>query len=145
MSNVEIVEETLIDRLKQVIKIYYGSQKNLAKELNISSSNMSEWWAGRSKPRAETLQQICEKTGVSMDWLVLGRKEPYVGETLFEQTFNESKKFAEKNNIPFNAMYLLGIQRIVIAERRMNSSVTFEQIFKKYKEIILAFRKNSTS
>lgn len=141
MSNIEIVEETLLDRLKQVIKIYYGNQKNLSKELNIGSSTMSEWWAGRSKPRAETLQQICEKTKVSMDWLVLGRDEPYIDEDLFEEIFNESKKFAENNKIPFNAMYLLGMQRIVIAERRLKPEITFDQVFNKYKEIILAFRK----
>ena len=62
MVNVKEIEETLEYRLKQVIKVHYGSQKKLAEELGIVSSVISDWWSGRIKPRADILQQICEKT-----------------------------------------------------------------------------------
>lgn len=141
MTEIEIVEETLEYRLKQVIKQYYENQKEFAKAMGISQSIVTGWWAGRSKPRTETLQEICEKTGVSMDWLVLGRAEPYVDEDLFQDIFDESKKFADENKIPFNAMYLLGMQRIVISELKHNKNTTLPQIFTKYKDIVIAFRK----
>ncbi len=141
MTNIEIVEEDLNYRLKQVIKQHYENQKEFAKVIGISQSIVTGWWADRSKPRTETLQKICEDTGVSMDWLVLGRAEPYVDEDLFQDIFDESKKFADENDIPFNAMYLLGMQRIVISELKHNKNITLTQIFTKYKDIIIAFRK----
>lgn len=141
MQEIKEIEDTLEIRLKQVIKIYYGNQKQLAESLGIASSTISEWWKGTFKPTATILQKICEDTGVSMDWLVLGRAEPYVDEDLFQDIFDDSKKFAENNDIDFDAIYLLGMQRIIIGEKKMNANITLDQIFTKYKEIILAFRK----
>ena len=141
MVNVKEIEETLEYRLKQVIKVHYGSQKKLAEELGIVSSVISDWWSGRIKPRADILQQICEKTGVSMDWLVLGRAEPYIDDNFFGEIFDASKEFADNNDIKFDSVIVLGMQRIIMAEKRMNPNITIEQVFTKYKEIVLSFRK----
>ncbi len=72
---------------------------------------------------------------------MLGRAEPYVDEDLFQEIFEQSKKFAGEHKIPFNAMYLLGMQRIVISEIKHNKNTTLPQIFTKYKDIVVSFRK----
>ena len=137
MSNIKIIEENLNYRLKQIIKKYYGTQKNLSDKLGISRTLQSEWWAGRSKPRSETLQAICEDTGVSMDWLVLGRAEPYINDALFKEIFDKSLLFAKENNIEFSAMYLLGMQRIIINEiKHSEQNISIDEIFIKYTNII---------
>lgn len=74
MQELKELEKPLVYRLKQVIKTHYGNQKEFAKEFNLSPSTISDWWSGRINPRTDILQQICEKTGISMDWLVLGRE-----------------------------------------------------------------------
>lgn len=142
MQNIKVVEETLQDRLKQVIKIYFSSQKDFAKIMGIAASNISEWWAERSSPTIATLQKICEITGVSMDWLVLGRAEPYVDELLFHNIWEEAKRFSEINQIPFTSNYLLNVQRIIIGEKKMNKNVTLQELFTKYKNILLVFKNN---
>ncbi len=142
MKEFKEIEETLLDRLKQVIKLHYGTQKKMAEDLGISRTIMSEWWAGRSKPRAETLQEICEKTNTSMDWLVLGRTEPYVDENLFHNIFNEAEIFAKNNSMSLNSFYLLNAIRIVISEKKTNKNITLQEIFFKYKNILLVFKNN---
>lgn len=142
MTEIEIVEEDLEYRLKQVIKQYYENQKEFAKAMGISQSIVTGWWAGRSKPRTEILQKICEETGVSMDWLVLGRAEPYVDEELFHNIWDEAKRFSEINKIPFTSNYLLNVQRIMIGETKMNKNVTLTELFTKYKNILLVFKNN---
>lgn len=142
MNNLKVVEENLLDRLKQVITIYFGTQKKMAEELKIARTTISEWWSGRIKPTASILQKICEETGVSMDWLVLGRAEPYVDEELFHNIWDEAKRFSEINKIPFTSNYLLNVQRIMIGETKMNKNVTLTELFTKYKNILLVFKNN---
>ncbi|MFL1781415.1 Helix-turn-helix domain-containing protein [Candidatus Hepatincolaceae symbiont of Richtersius coronifer] len=142
MADIQVVHEDLNYRLKQVIKKYFGNQKQMAKEMGFSASNITDWWGGRSKPTATILLQICELTGVSMDWLVLGRAEPYLDETLFNEVFNKAVIFTQENNIKFDANLLLGILRITIAEKRAEQDISLSQILTKYKEIIISLRKD---
>ena len=76
-----------------------------------------------------------------MDWLVLGRAEPYIDDNFFGEIFDASKEFADNNDIKFDSVIVLGMQRIIMAEKRMNPNITIEQVFTKYKEIVLSFRK----
>jgi|GEM_PF-2897030 len=50
------------------------SQRQLAKNLNISSGNLSSYESNKIKPAAETIVAICKYFNVSTDWLLLGEE-----------------------------------------------------------------------
>lgn len=49
------------------------TQEQMAEKLNISRVQYSRIENGTAVPNANTLYQICEQFGISLDWLVMGK------------------------------------------------------------------------
>jgi transcriptional regulator with XRE-family HTH domain len=61
-------------RLRQVLDSY-GSTSALARDIDRSEGALRKWLRGRSEPNVTDLRAICEATGTSVEWLVMGRGE----------------------------------------------------------------------
>jgi transcriptional regulator with XRE-family HTH domain len=138
---IEEIEEDLIYRLKIIIKNHYKNQNVVAKSLNIAPSVISDWWKRRLTPSTSYLEKICNDTGVSMDWLVLGRHQPYIEDLLFEKIYFSTEQFSKENNIKFTPTFFLAMLRIVCSELNHNKNASVEETIKKHKEIIIALQK----
>lgn len=53
------------------------SQRQFATELGVFQQNVNRYEHG-TRPRAEFLVRLAQKEGVSIDWLLTGRGEPYL-------------------------------------------------------------------
>lgn len=58
------------ERLIEVLKTSKYSQKELAKMLNISEGNISNWKKGLNLPSVELLYKLCKLLGESADYLL---------------------------------------------------------------------------
>ena len=56
----------LAEKLKKICEAKGSTPYKLAKEAGISSSTISEFLKGNSKPRIDTLLIICNQLGISM-------------------------------------------------------------------------------
>lgn len=68
-------------RLRQVLSSY-GSTSSLARTMERSEGALRKWLRGLSEPNVTDLRAICEITGTSVEWLVMGRgpqKDPMAG------------------------------------------------------------------
>lgn len=67
-------------RLRQVLDSY-GSTNSLARAIDRSEGALRKWLRGQSEPNVTDLRAICEVTGTSVEWLVMGRGDrPAPGE-----------------------------------------------------------------
>jgi transcriptional regulator with XRE-family HTH domain len=67
-------------RLRQVVDSY-GSTSALARVIQRSEGAVRKWLRGESEPTVSDLRGICDLTGTSAEWLVMGRGERYSGGT----------------------------------------------------------------
>jgi transcriptional regulator with XRE-family HTH domain len=68
-------------RLRQVLTSY-GSTSSLARHMDRSEGALRKWLRGLSEPNVTDLRAICEITGTSVEWLVMGRgpqRDPTAG------------------------------------------------------------------
>jgi transcriptional regulator with XRE-family HTH domain len=49
------------------------TQQQVAERLGVNHSNVSQWESDKHTPQFSAVVKFCEETGVSLDWLVLGR------------------------------------------------------------------------
>lgn len=68
--------QTIGDRIRIIMDANNLKQTGLAEALQVNQSSVSMWLSGRSKPSAQTIQQICDKYGYNRDWLLNGVGEP---------------------------------------------------------------------
>ncbi len=62
-----------IRTLVEIMHLYAGwKQVDFATNTGISPSRLSHYLAGHYHPRVDTLAQVSERLGVSLDWLVFG-------------------------------------------------------------------------
>jgi transcriptional regulator with XRE-family HTH domain len=61
-------------RLRQVLDSY-GSTSSLARAIERSEGALRKWLRGQSEPNVSDLRTICEVSGTSVEWLVMGRGE----------------------------------------------------------------------
>jgi len=59
-----------MDNLKTWLDGKGWSQQQLADELGVTQGAVSHWLVGRSKPSAETLLDLTEVTGLTLDQLL---------------------------------------------------------------------------
>ncbi|MCM1306382.1 MAG: helix-turn-helix domain-containing protein [Bacteroides sp.] len=64
----------LVERLKELLKIYNITQYGLAKQIGISPSAICNWLNGKKEPSIESLWKLSDFFDVSIDYLV-GKKE----------------------------------------------------------------------
>ena len=69
--------ETFGSRMKQARRDAGLTQQQVAEKLGVNHSNVSQWESDKHTPQFSAIVKFCEETGVSLDWLVLGR-EPNV-------------------------------------------------------------------
>jgi len=67
-------------KIKELREEYGLTQRELAEKINNVQRNVSNWEKGASEPDCDTILQIAELFGVSLDEL-FGRQENYVPQT----------------------------------------------------------------
>ena len=67
----------LSDRLRRLMNDCDMTVSELAEAAGVSKSAMEKYLAGPSSPRAQVIARLCERTGVTADWLLLGFHDPY--------------------------------------------------------------------
>lgn len=70
----DLILDSIGERIIALRNIKSISQRQLAKDLNISSGNLSSYENNKIKPAAETIIAICKYFNVSADWLLLGKE-----------------------------------------------------------------------
>jgi transcriptional regulator with XRE-family HTH domain len=48
-------------------------QVEFAREIGVEAETYRTYERGRSQPKFAVLERICERTGVSLDWLIRGK------------------------------------------------------------------------
>ena len=73
--------EIIKKRIKEVLaeQDKRDTDENAAKLFNISAPTYSKWKNNRQMPDVKTFQALALKLGMSADWLLLGKGEPFVG------------------------------------------------------------------
>lgn len=75
-KGVRFQKSAIVERIRTVVEImrlYAGwRQSDFAEQTGISASRLSHYLAGHYHPRVDTLAQISDRLGVSLDWLVFG-------------------------------------------------------------------------
>jgi len=62
-------------RLKQYRKKKGWSLNNLANIIKVSQGSLSDIERGKTKPAADTITALCEKTDIDIIWLLTGKKD----------------------------------------------------------------------
>ena len=60
------------NRLRTLVRVEGGSNRAFARHCGISPARVSEWLGGMQLPSLTQLRVLSKRTGVSLDWLVLG-------------------------------------------------------------------------
>ena len=74
-----LIEKDLLSNFISILSV--KNQSDLAKNLGVSNTLISEWKSGKSKPSLEILSLIVDKSGCSWDELLTGRMAAGSGET----------------------------------------------------------------
>lgn len=59
----------------QLLQKYGVSPYKVSKETGVSQSMLSDWKKGRSTPKTDNMKKIADYFGVSVDYLMTGKKE----------------------------------------------------------------------
>lgn len=78
--------ETIGERIKFLRNSYQMNQSTFASAINISQASLSDLEKGKTKPSVDTLINISNAFGISLDWLVKG-------DTLIDSTYAKSEVF----------------------------------------------------
>lgn len=60
------------ERLRALIRVEGGSNRAFARRCGLTASRVSEWLGGEQLLSLARMRDIAERTGVSLDWLVMG-------------------------------------------------------------------------
>lgn len=85
------------ERIVDAIKDSGYNQKSIAKILNISEGNISNWKKGINLPSIEILYKLCMILNVSSDYL-LGLEDDFGNKTYINNSFN----YNHNSNITVN-------------------------------------------
>lgn len=107
--------ETIGDRIKFLRNSYSMNQSTFANAINISQASLSDLEKGKTKPSVDTLINISDKFGISLDWLVKGssiidttytKSEVFKGilDLLPKQILDNQNEILEKFKISRNAL-----------------------------------------
>lgn len=107
--------ETIGDRIKFLRNSYSMNQSTFSNTINISQASLSDLEKGKTKPSVDTLINISEKFGISLDWLVKGssiidttytKSEVFKGilDLLPKQILDNQNEILEKFQISRNAL-----------------------------------------
>ena len=57
-------------RIFNLLRLNNINETQFAEKLGVKQATVSDWIAGRSHPKIETIIQICKEYGVTSDWLL---------------------------------------------------------------------------
>jgi len=60
---------------EQLLQKYGVTAYKVSKEAGVTQSTLSDWKRGRSTPKTENMKKIADYFGVSVDYLMTGKKE----------------------------------------------------------------------
>ena len=85
------------DILKELRADHGHTQADLARELDIAKSTVSNWEQGKNEPSFEMLCKICDLYGITADY-ILGRTDddPLLKKRRFEKLSQENQRFIKK-------------------------------------------------
>lgn len=66
---------------EQLLQKYGVTAYKVSKETGVTQTSLSNWKSGRNTPSTKTLQRIADYFGVTVDYLMTGKKEPEKKET----------------------------------------------------------------
>lgn len=87
---------SLGERLRVAIEQTGVSQTTLAEALGVSQPAVSAWCADRRTPRAESVIKIADMLGVSVDWLLLGRRLEVSEQRAYDAGFRAGVRAAKE-------------------------------------------------
>lgn len=61
---------------EQLLQKYTVTPYKVAKETGVTQTALSNWKLGKSTPTTQTLQKIADYFGVTIDYLMTGKKDP---------------------------------------------------------------------
>lgn len=61
---------------EQLLQKYGVTAYKVSKETGVTQTSLSNWKSGRNTPSTKTLQRIADYFGVTVDYLMTGKKEP---------------------------------------------------------------------
>ena len=78
--------QTISERIDFIINSECGGKATtFAERLGINSANVSMWRSGKSKPSSQTIKQIGDTFGYSLEWLTTGEGEPILQKSRSDQ------------------------------------------------------------
>ncbi|MCK5134841.1 MAG: helix-turn-helix transcriptional regulator [Bacteroidales bacterium] len=63
---------SLSDRIRKVYRSNCNSIEEFAELIDVSESSVHKWFSGEVVPRKDKLSRICQRFGVSIEWLEYG-------------------------------------------------------------------------
>ena len=62
-----------VGRRLAAVRLAMGMKQNeFARLIGVSEQNMNNYETGRSRPRVDIAFRICQKTGITLDWIYFG-------------------------------------------------------------------------
>lgn len=68
--------QIMYEIFEQLLQKYGVTAYKVSKETGITQSTLSDWKRGRSTPKTENMKKIADYFGVTVDYLMTGKKEP---------------------------------------------------------------------
>ncbi len=127
-------KKELVDRIVKIAKVEFGSQKEMAKALGISSSIVSDWTSGRSGPTLKILTRLSEITNRSLDWYVFGKEDVNINQ--YVNIAKISTLWLIKNNIEPNSDLINLIYCSYVGKKEKYPSQTLEDFLEEYLNVV---------
>lgn len=97
---------------EQLLQKYGVTAYKVSKETGITQSTLSDWKRGRSTPKTENMKKIADYFGVTVDYLMTGKKEPK--EKTPELTSRDERDIAKDLNNIMENLHLAKLDQPVI-------------------------------
>lgn len=65
--------EVVGDRIKRIREAWRMSQTELGEICGVKKNTVSHWENGRQRPTVAQMYLLCQATGLTLDWIYLGR------------------------------------------------------------------------
>lgn len=135
-----LYKKIISKKLKKLAKEKFGTQKNMAEDLNFDAGQLSTWINGKVMPSLELLEKIVIKYNLPPEYFFVDDShEEKIGidEDLFNQIFELAYSLAIKENLKIKGTYFLGCYEFVIKELNKNPNISVEDIFKQITPLLL--------
>ncbi|MGV3279196.1 multiprotein-bridging factor 1 family protein [Rickettsiales bacterium LUAb2] len=70
----KFIEQDFRDRITKIINEYPNSEKELAKELNVSQGTINRWKNQKLLPKVDLLAKLSIITNLSLNYIIFGQE-----------------------------------------------------------------------